>query len=302
MRKFSIWTGVFVACLGSATVSADLIDQFNGYSFVNEVGVSGLKSNYHQDTVDGLNVLGPTTGSSLHSLAATRVHYPNQGEIPSGGEAYDYGALGIRVSGGNLVVRVANGFNPLTGRYANDTRYGAGDAFISVIDSNGVTQFAALNSWARDNDGDDLSIGDGHFNDAREFHVSGGPGNSSLEGHLILLDSNGDVRRTGGPHGFGSSNAPDGLDLRAFARGGDDLGAVGLAHSSLVDGQNWYLQTWTIPLALLSNDPLFSVGVHVTESCGNDQIGIVGRVPEPASLMLLGGGAFMALVRRRSIR
>ncbi|MBL8880968.1 MAG: hypothetical protein JNG88_17780, partial [Phycisphaerales bacterium] len=115
MRKFSIWGGLLIAAIGSAAATADLIDQFNGYTFVNEIGVSGLKSNYHQDTVDGLNVLGPTTGSSLHSLAGTRVHYPNQGEVPSGGAAYDYGALGIRVSGGNLIVRVANGFNPLTG-------------------------------------------------------------------------------------------------------------------------------------------------------------------------------------------
>jgi hypothetical protein len=300
MRRFFIGGSFVISLAVAAAAQAGLIDQFNGFTFVDEIGLSGLKSSYHADTVTNLSVLGPTTGNALHVLGSNRVHYPNQGEVPSGGSAYDYGALGIRVDNGNLIVRVANGFNPLTGRHTNDTTYGAGDAFLTISDSNGVRQFAALNTWARDSNGTPRSIGDGHFNDARDFHVSGGSGGTSLEGHLILLDSNNDVRRTGGPHGYGASNAPDGLDLRVFARGGVDLGALDLVHTSLVDGQNWYLQTWTIPLAMLSSDPFFSVGVHVTQSCGNDQIGIVGRVPEPASLMLVGGGALLALARRRN--
>lgn len=300
MRRFPIGGGLFLALTIGSAAQAGLVDQFNGFTFVNEVGVSGLKSNYHDDTVANLSVLGPTTGSSLQSLAANRVDYPNQGQVPSGGAAYDYGVLGIRVSGGSLVVQVANGFNPLTGRQANDTTYGAGDAFLTISDSNGVRQLAALNSWARSNHGNPLSIGDGHFDDARDFHVSGGAGNSSLEGHLVLLDSNGDVRRTGGPNGFNSGNAPDGLDLRAFARGGVDLGSAGLVHTDLVDGQHWYVQTWTIPLALLSNDSTFGIGVHVTESCGNDQIGLTGQVPEPASFILVSSGALLALARRRN--
>lgn len=300
MRKLSVWGGITLAAVVWSTAQAGLIDQFDSFTYVEEVGVSGLRSSYHADTVANQSVLGPLTGSSLHALSANRVHYANQGTVPSGGPAYDYGALGIRVSGSNLIVRVANGINPLTGRQTNDTTYGAGDAFLTISDSNGVRQYAALNTWARDDQNNPIAIGDGHFNDARDFHVSGGAGGTSLEGHLIRFSANNQVRRTGGPHGHSASNAPDGLDLRAFSRGGIDLGSANLVHSSVVDGQTWYIQTWTIPLALLSSDSEFGIGVHATQSCGNDQIGLTARIPEPASFLLVSGGMLLALARRRN--
>ena len=98
-----------------------------------------------------------------------------------------------------------------------------------------------------------------------------------------------------------SSNAPAGLDLRAYAKGGSDLGSAGLTQSVLSDrGQNWYIQTWTIDLGSLSDAAAYNIGLHASASCGNDQIGGTFSIPEPSSLgLVLSGAALLPILRRR---
>ena len=121
-----------------------LADQFAGYETVWEVGVSGLQSSYYTDTQSGT-----TLPDYMFTLGPDRVSYPHGvGEVPSPGglvgENFDEGALGVKVEGGNLVVQVAGGLNPLTGYYYDGwkTWYGQGDVFVTVEDTVGIRQYA----------------------------------------------------------------------------------------------------------------------------------------------------------------
>jgi hypothetical protein len=292
---------------GLGFARADLINRFTGFDYVWDVGTSGLMSSYDVDTRAGLSVSGPTTGSVLPTLGPSRVTFPNGiGQVPSPGGAlgrnFDAGALGIKLDGNNLIVRLASGINPLTGYYYNgwQTWYGLGDMFVDVQDSGGVSHYALLESWARDANGNPIGLNRGRFNTAMTYHVNGGQGGSSLEGHLVKLRTNGDVALTGGTGAYTSSNAPAGLDLRAFAQGGDDRGSANLVHESLTDlGQNWYVETWTLGLSSLSSDSSFGLALRSGPSCGNDQIvGAFTVVPEPSALIL----ALLGTVFARRLR
>lgn len=293
--------------IGTVSASADLHHEFTGFDTVWEVGVSGQESSYHADTRSGTPLSGATTANSLASFGPNRVSYPSGiGPVPSPGGAvgrnFDQGVLGTKIEGGKLVVRLAGGLNPQAGYYHNGwhTWYGQGNVFVTVGDSAGISHFALLSAWARDAAGNPISLNGGHFDAARAFHVGGGAGGSSLEGHLIRLTADADITPTGGTGSYDAGNAPAGLDLRAFAEGGQDVADASLTHSSLWDlGQTWYLQTWTIGLSGLSSDPAFSIGLHSVASCGNDQIGDCRAVPEPSSVLLALGGCVLLFCFRR---
>lgn len=299
MKRF-LFAAAACALVGTTPTWAGLLDHFAGYSTVQEVGTSGLQSSYSGDSISGLSVTGPTTSAVLPALGPNRVGYPNVGEAPSGGSAFDLGVLGMRVNGVMLELRVASGINPLTGLMHSGVVFGVGDALITVRDSAGISHFAALSAWARDGGGAPRSLNGGFLDDAMNFHTSGGSGGASLEGHLVGFSLDGDVQRTGGTLAFNAGNAPAGLDIRAFAKAGTDLGDASLAHASVNDlGQDWFLQSWSIPLANLSSDADFDVALHMTVSCGNDQIGGEMHVPEPSSAVLsLLGLTGLASLRR----
>lgn len=303
--RTNLFTVVAICLAGTAIASADLVSEFAGFSSVWETGVSGLTSSYYADTIAGLPVTGPTTGSFAPAFGPSRVDYPGVGEFPSpGGEVgthFDQGVLGVKVGGGNLTIQLASGLDPVAGYYSSgwNTWYGQGDLFLAVSDSAGLSHFALLDTWARDEQGVPRELNGGHFAAAKTFHVSGGAGGSSLEGHLVRLGENADVTLTGGTGSYNAGNAPTGLDIRAFAQGGLDRGDAGLIQASLTDlGQTWYVQTWTIPLSSLSADGTFDVGLHATASCGNDQIGGGFSVPEPASVLLALSGLLIFRGRR----
>jgi len=298
-------TLTIIAVLAStaALAQADLIDAFADYNTIWEQGVSGLRSSYGADTRTNQAVTGPITGSELAEFESDRVSYPSGvGTHPSpGGEIgshFDEGALGYRVDDGNLVIQVASGMDPLTGYYHSQYRkwYGQGDMFLDVQDSTGVRHFALLNAWAHSESGDPRAYNGNHFNSARSFHL---PDDDSREGNLVQLVENRDVALAGGPGAYRSNRAPTGLDTRIFAKDGIDLGFMDLELETIVGAnQNWYLQRWTVPLATLSADPEFDVGLHIATTCGNDQIGTTGRsIPEPCTLLLIAAG--LAMQRRR---
>jgi hypothetical protein len=295
---------VLIGGLGFAR--ADLISEFSGFDTVWETGVSGLLSSYDADTRAGLPLTGPTTGVSLPTLGAGRVTYPGGiGQVPSPGGSigrhFDEGVLGLKIVGNELIVQLAGGLDPQTGYYYSGWKswYSQGDLFIDVQDSLGISHYALLSAWARDDDGDPIHLNRGRFNTAEAFHVSGGPGGGSLEGHLVGLRGDSDVALTGGNGSYNSSNAPAGLDIRAFAQNGNDLGDTALTHRSVSDlGQTWYIQTWTLDLGDLSSDSTFDLGLHSAMSCGNDQIGGVYSVPEPGMLALTLLGVAAQRLRR----
>lgn len=318
------WTAVPAA--------ADLSDEFKsaGFQTVREEGVSGLISSYYSGTKagtllpDDLFELGGSSGS-------TRVCYPNSiGAVPSPGpyapavaRSFDEGALGVKMEGDNLIVKVAGGLDPTDGYYYDGwaTWYSQGDVFITVDDSSpGVEHFALLNAWPRDPCGVPRVLNGGHFDDASTFHTQGGEGGTSLEGHLIRLFDNGHVVTVGGTGSYHPDYiAPaEGLDYRVFAQGGTDLCDAGLVFGSTTDpgyggvDQTWYVQTWTVPLAWLSADTAFDIGLHKAASCGNDQIGLVTDVyrptpvpiPTPSAVVLgaFGLGTLLVGALRRSAR
>jgi len=295
------------AVLFSTTLaSADLIELYNGYDSIWEIAVSGLRSSYFADTVAGLPVSGPTTSVDLPIFGPQRVAYPSGiGEVPSPGGTiganFDQAVLGVRVDDGTLSVLLATALDPLRGYYHTGWKswYGQGDLFLDVADSRGITHYALLNTWARDDEGEPLSLNGGHFNSARKFHLKGGTANTSLEGHLVRLQTDADVTLTGGKGAYTADNAPTGLDIRAYAEGGLDLGYANLTHSSIFDlGRTWYIQRWTVDLNALAADQNFQVTMHAVASCGNDQIGGSFMVPEPSALLLVLAG-FASLLRYR---
>lgn len=187
---------VCATCLSQA--NADLPANFTdmGFETVFEQNVSGLKSSYHSYTrgTSGVNNIP----DEMFTLSDQRVYYPSVGTVPSPGGAsgrrFDEGAIGLKIDGDNIVIRVAGRLDPNTGVKIGSTWFGQGDVFITVDDSQaGVGQFALLNSWAKDGV-DYRSLGSGHFDSARDFHAEGGLGGASLEGYLVELDSSDDVR------------------------------------------------------------------------------------------------------------
>lgn len=307
MRAKSTMLAFACVLAASASAFAGLVSEFTGFNYVNEVGTSGLRSSYHADATSNQAISGGTISSSIHTLGPSRVLYPSGvGSVPSPGGSlganFDLGALGIRVNGNSVTVKVASAHDPLTGYTHNGTHYGLGDMFVSVKDGLGVRQFALLSPWARNSGGTPRTIGGGsHFNSAQSFHTSGGAGGTSLEGHLVRLTNNGHVTMTGGTGGYSTSSAPNGLDTRAFARGGTNLGDANLLNWSIVDaGNTWYLQQWTFDLSSITAQAGAVLGLHTTYSCGNDQIALVQPIPAPESTLLgtLGVGLLAAFRRR----
>jgi hypothetical protein len=227
------------------------------------------------------------------------VSYPSGiGTVPSPGyydwaeaRAFDEGGLGVRVSDGSLIVRAAGALNPQTGYWStsHSQRYGSGDVFLTIDDLDpGVKNFALLNSWPRDVSGAILAVGGTWYGAAQSFHV-GGP---TLEGHLVQLTDASDVALTGGGGAY-SAWTPSGVDSRVYAQGGLDIGNALLTHSSTTDdglngatNQVFYIQTWTVPLDLLSSYATFNIGLHQATSCGNDQTGLVATAPVPGAVVL----------------
>ncbi len=295
-------TGHFSA---SDRARADLLSSFAGFDTAWETGVSGLVSSYDADTRNDLPVSGPLTGIALPAFGTGRVSYPGGiGSVPSPGGTvgrnFDEGAVGIRLVNDTLIVQLATALNPQTGYYHSgwSAWYGQGDVFLDLADTGGVRHYALLTTWARDPAGHPLSLNRGGFGNAQDFHVGGGPGGASLEGHLVRLSGDADVALTGGAGAYTASIAPVGLDIRAFAAAGADLGNAALVNQTVTDlGQPWYVQTWTLPRAALSGDPIFDIALHAIPSCGNDQIGARFAVPEPGPLALVLFGLLFVGVR-----
>ncbi|MGD8451463.1 MAG: PEP-CTERM sorting domain-containing protein [Phycisphaerae bacterium] len=305
--RINLLSVLVVATLGTCLVQADLVNAFSGFDATWEIGVSGLKSSYYNDTAQGHPLSGPTISNYFPELGPDRVSYPSGvGQVPSPGGstglAFDQGVLGAQVVDGALVLQLATALDPHAGYYHNGwgAWYGEGDLFVTVSDSDGISHFALLNTWARNSEGDPISLNGGHFADAQEFHLFGGTGDTSLEGHLVALLGDGDVTLTGGQGAYTASNAPVGLDMRAFAEGGDDLGDAGLTYATIIDSnRTWYLETWSIDLSQLSTDATFDIALHTAASCGNDQIALSCSVPEPGTMLLVVSGLALAFSRRR---
>jgi hypothetical protein len=294
MNRADVLCAAVILLICCSAIRADLLSEFDGYIAVSEVGVSGLRSSYYADTNSGV-----TLPDYMFSLGPQRVSYPHGvGQVPSpggnAGRVFDEGVMGLRVQGGNLMIRVAGGLNPLQGYYYSgwQTWYGQGDVFVTVEDSAGISHFALLNSWPSDGTSY-RTLNGGHFDAAQSFHTGAG-GGTDLQGHLVGLSSTGDVVLAGGRGSYRPSYSPppEGLDYRVYAQAGTDIGDAALAHSSVWDtglggvGQNWFIQTWTLPTNWLSSDPVFTIGLHKAASCGNDQIGMVTVVPAPGALVL----------------
>jgi len=319
MKKTDLFCAGVILFVSCSAVWGDLSYAFKGYNYVSEVGVSGLESSYYDDTKNA-NTTGTTIPDYMFSLGPGRVSYPHGiGTIPSPGgavgQAFDEGALGLKMQGGNLVVQVAGSLNPLSGYYNSgwNTWYGQGDVFITVEDNAGISHFALLNDWARDDSGNYRELNGGYFDGAQEFHTGVDdptttfvPG-ADLQGHLVSLSLESDVVLAGGTGSYRPSYSPPpvGLDYRVYAQGGTDAGDAGLVHSTttdagmVIDPQKWYIQTWTVPTAWLSSDQVFTVGLHKAASCGNDQIGMVTAVPAPGALLLGGLGLIISNWRLR---
>lgn len=286
---------VFFVCV--AVAQADLVDIFADYDAVFEVGVSGLVSSYADATQGGNPISGFAPSTGVATLGPERVSYPNGiGPVPSPGGAigaeFDEGALGYKLEGDSLLVQVASRLDPLAGYYHNGwgTWYGQGDIFLDVFDGEAISHFALLNYWPRNGEGAPVNLNRGHFDAAQAFHLGTG-GDGSREGSLVALAEDADVGLAGGRGAYNGSIAPDGLDLRVFAQGGTVLGESSLMLSTVEElGKTWHLQTWSVPLAALTDAEMFEIGLHVAASCGNDQIGLGGTVPEPSALMLLLAG------------
>ena len=297
---------LIVMVVGYNQTRADFITEFAGYETINEVGVSGLTSSYYTDSTGGVPLSGPTISTTLATLGPDRVTYPyNIGQVPSPGGSvgkyFDQGALGIKIEGDQLTVKLATGLDPQAGYYYNGWRtwYGQGDLFISVADSEGVSHYALLSAWARDESNTPRSLNGGHFADARSFHTEGAADGGSLEGHLVALQQDSDISVSGGTGAYTSGNAPGGLDRRVFASGGTDLADAALLNGMFSDGgQQWYTQSWTFRLGNLSSDDSFAIGMHAAPTCGNDQIAGNFVIPEPVALALLVAGSFIMLRRR----
>jgi hypothetical protein len=317
-----------VGLFGSSPAWADnsaLISQFSDFQYVSEVGVSGLQSSYYPLT----QAAGGLCPSSMPVLGTSRVYYPpDVGTVPSPGyyspsEAaiFDEGMLGVKVdANNNLVVQLATAMNPRTGYYDSGwaTQYGQGDMFITVKNGTNVTQFALLNTWARNANGGLLQLGGGFFGTAQAFHV----GN---EGDLVQLRNSSDVTATGGGGAYsqGYTPPPVGLDYRVFADGGIvSPASLTITPVSPVLGGNgtgfddlpvtWYVETWTVAASALSTSSDFEVSLHTTFSCGNDQIGLdapisikeqaPGTVPAPGAVVLgmIGLGSVGYFRRRKA--
>ncbi len=292
VMKTSLLSGAMVLFLLCSAASADLSSVFDGYTTVEEIGVSGLQSSYY-----GPTKAGDTLPGYMQTLGPDRVKYPHGiGEVPSPGGSvgrnFDQGVMGIKRAGGSLKVRLAGALNPLNGYYYSGwkTWYGQGDVFITVEDTTGVSHFALLNSWARDASGDYRVLNGGYFDAAQAFHTGGGSG-PDLQGHLVSLPDTDDVLRTGGTGSYhpdySSGGLPRGLDYRVYARGGTDAGDAALAHSSVYDySRQWFIQTWTLPTNWLTSERVYTLGLHTAASCSNDQIGMVSVVPVPGAFLL----------------
>jgi len=271
---------------------ADLPANFTdmGFESVYEQNVSGLQSSYHAYTEGSSGV--NNVPDVMFTLSDQRVSYPSVGQVPSpGGPAgrhFDEGALGLKIEGDNILIRVAGRLDPLTGRELNRIWYGQGDMFVTVEDSEGVRQFALLNGWARKSDGAYRSLGRGYFDSAMEFHAAGGAGDTSLEGWLVRLLDSDDVAGVDGPRSYSADHGiPEGLDFRTYAQGGQPVAWANLEHTTTQEQdpggnwQTWYIQTWEFPVSLISDESLFDIGLHKIASCGNDQIAMLDRISIP---------------------
>jgi len=284
---------VVVCALCLPVANADLAAHFTGMGFESVFGqdVSGLKSSYHAHTQGSSGV--NNIPNEMFTLSDQRIFYPWVGKVPSPGgptgRLFDEGAIGLKIDGANVVVKVAGRLNPLAGINLGGTWYSQGDMFITVEDSAGVRQFALLNSWAKKPDQSYRNLGDGHFNQARDFHATGGAGETSLEGWLVRLLNSDDVAGVGGPHSYAAtSGSPDGLDYRTYVQGGQPVDWANIAHTTTQEQdpeglwQTWYMQTWEFPASWISSEQVFDIGLHKVSSCGNDQIGMVTTAVVPA--------------------
>ena len=128
---------VCVLCLSEA--NADLAEHFTGMGFesVFEQNVSGLRSSYHAYTQgsSGANNMP----NEMFILLDQRICYPGVGEVPSPGGStgrlFDEGAIGLKIEGGNVVVKVAGRLDPKKGIRLSGIWYSQGDMFITVDDS-----------------------------------------------------------------------------------------------------------------------------------------------------------------------
>jgi hypothetical protein len=236
-----------------------------------------MRSSYHGHRMDD------EVFRSLPQFTAEPLRYGDDGRPAPGGRrglAYDEGVLAYKVEHGELVLAVASPLDPRRWHASRGSLVGQGDLFVTV-DQGGVRHFALLNEMQEARD----VRHDGYFVPAQRFRHPAEE--ESLVGRLVELTGEEDVLLSGGDQGHARhGNSPEGLDERAFARGGRVLGAGEVQHYSLdCTGQKveWIVSEWTLPLHALGDASApMTLALHVAPSCGNDQIGgIVTLEPDP---------------------
>lgn len=96
--RTNAWMTVVVMVVAATAVQADLIQAFDGFESIQQVGTSELESSYHFDTKLGLPITGPPTGTMRPVFGPNPVVYPSPvGPVPSPG-----GAIGQNVDQGFL--------------------------------------------------------------------------------------------------------------------------------------------------------------------------------------------------------